>query len=82
MISNKDLAKLAAVLATKEDIKDIHESLDSLNESTRALTTIADNLAKTTNNLKQDHIAFVGIIDRHEKWIKQLAKTTGQNLEA
>jgi len=40
-----------------------------------------DKLAKSVEDLHQEYIAITAKVDRHEKWIKQLADKLGIKLE-
>lgn len=40
MLTDEDTTKLAAVLATKEDIKDLREETDALRETVQALRKV------------------------------------------
>jgi len=45
MLTDQDVAKLASILATKEDIKGLQGQVDGLRESIQALTITVDKLA-------------------------------------
>lgn len=80
MITNKDIAKLASILVTKDDLSETNARIDRVEVSIDALTTIVDNLAKITIDIRNDHKMLVNLYDRHDRWIKQLAKETKVNL--
>ena len=86
MLTDKDITnltvKLSAVLATKEDIRELKSEVADLRESLRSLTTSVDNLAKAVNNLTVEYKAVMSRVDRHEKWIQQIAHKLGLNLES
>lgn len=55
--------------------------MDTLRESVRALTVSVDRLAKAIEDLHQEFAAITAKVDRHEKWIKQIAEKLGLKLE-
>lgn len=81
MLTDEDITKLAAVLATKEDIKDLREETDLLRETVQALTIAVDGLAKAISDLRAEYAAVANKNARHEKWILQLAEKIGLKLE-
>jgi len=72
---------MIGIFATKEDIKDLKEDLIGLREAVRSLTVSVDKLAKLVDNLRQEYIAITAKVDRHEKWLHQLAEKLGIKLE-
>ena len=76
MITNKDLIILADIFPTKEDFRDLSLRMDNLESTNRALLTSIDNLAKATRDLKESNVMFRSALDRHERWIKELASET------
>ena len=81
MLTNEDIVKLSEVLATKEDIKELKNQVTSLESSLQSLTTSVDNLAKAVKDLSVEYTTVKQKVDRHEKWLQQLAKKMGVNLE-
>lgn len=81
MLTNEDIVKLSEVLATKEDIKELKTHVASLESSLQSLITSVDNLAKAVKDLGLEYSAVKHTVDRHEKWLQQLAKKIGVNLE-
>ena len=81
MLTDEDIVKLSAVLATKEDIKDLREETDALRETVQALTLAMDGLTKAITNLNTEYAAVSSKNTRHEKWILQLAEKVGLRLE-
>ena len=81
MLTDQDIQKLSAVLATKEDIKDLREEGDALRENVQALTLAVDGLSKAINDLRTEYAAIANKSSRHDKWILQLAEKIGLKLE-
>jgi len=73
--------KLFNVFATKEDVQDIKKDIGGLKGSLEALTISVDKLAKAVGDMHQEYIAIIATVDRHEKWIKQIAEKLGVKLE-
>lgn len=82
-------------LATKEDFQDIRldiklvqkgleevrEEVVDLKETVQGLEVSVDGLAKSVDDFRVDHAAVLGILDRHERWHKQVAEEVGVRLE-
>ena len=81
MLTDEDITKLSAVLATKEDIKDLREETDALHETVQALTVAVDGLTKAITDLSAEYAAVANKNARHDKWILQLAEKVGLKLE-
>lgn len=58
MITNADIIKLAKVLATKEDIRDLSERVGKMEVSINSLTTSVDGLTKKVTNIEAENIAI------------------------
>jgi len=94
MLDNEDIKKLKEVLATKEDLAkiltleefdqfrvEIKQDMNMLRESIQALTVSVDKLAKAVGDMHQEYLAMTVKVDRHEKWIQQIAIKLGIKLE-
>lgn len=80
-LTNEDITKLLSVLATKEDIGELKQELSGLREAVQALTISVDKLVKAVDNLKTEYVAVKNQINRHEKWIHQIAEKVGVELD-
>ena len=94
MLTNEDIKKLKETLATKEDLakivtleefdqfrKEVKQEFSELREVIQALTVSVDKLAKAVEDMHQEFMAITAKVDRHEKWIKQIAEKLGLKLE-
>ena len=94
MLTNEDIKKLKETLATKEDLakivtleefdqfrKEVKQEFSELREVIQALTISVDKLAKAVEDMHQEFMAITAKVDRHEKWIKQIAEKLGLKLE-
>jgi len=81
MLTNEDIQKISEVVATKEDVKELKQDINNLRESIQALTVSVDRLVKAIEDLKQEYIAISSKVDRHEKWLHQIAEKLNIKLE-
>jgi len=81
MLDDKDIQKLMEVLATKEDVRGLKEDVDDLRESVQALTVAIDKLVGAVEKLEQEYTMVLNKIDRHEKWLHQVADKLGIKLQ-
>ncbi len=82
MLTNEDIKKIVEVVATKEDINELKQDMAGLRESVQALTISVDKLVKAVDDLRTEYVAITNQINRHEKWIHQLAEKLGIKLES
>ncbi len=82
MLTNQDIQKLVGLLATKEDVRELKRNIDDLRENIQGLSVAVDGLAKSVDDLRIEYAAVLGKLDRHERWIKQIAEKVGVQLEA
>ncbi|PJE57511.1 MAG: hypothetical protein COU82_01625 [Candidatus Portnoybacteria bacterium CG10_big_fil_rev_8_21_14_0_10_38_18] len=64
-----------------ERFEKINERFDKVDIRIDQLITVIDKLAKAIEDLKQEYSAIAMIIDKHEKWIHQIAEKLGIKLE-
>lgn len=73
--------KILSLVATKEEFIELKQEVVNLRENIQSLTTSVDKLAKAVDDLRTEYVAITSQMDRHEKWIKQLAEKLGIKLE-
>jgi uncharacterized coiled-coil DUF342 family protein len=82
MLDDKDIQKIInanrEVFPAKEDFEAFKEEL---RKSFSELQTSVDAYAKKADNYFQEMVALSHKVNRHEKWIKQLADKLGVRLE-
>lgn len=82
MLSNEDIQNLIKaqkeVFATKEDLEGLKEDIRS---DISNLQSAVDTYAKKADTFFQEMVALSHKVDRHEKWIQQLATKLGIKLE-
>lgn len=80
MLEDKDIQKLIEVFATREEVA-TKQDLEELRKDFARLETAVDAYAKKADTYFQELVALSHKVDRHEKWIKQLADKLGIKLE-
>ncbi len=78
MLTDDDIQKLITVVATKEDLTQLKESL---RQDFSDLQTSIDAYAKKANDYFQEMVMFSRKLERHEKWLQQLAQKLEVKLE-
>jgi len=81
MLTTKDIKLLTSVLATKEDVREIKTDVKDLRDTIEKLVTAMDKLAGAIDDLRLEYAAIKTQLDRHERWIQEIAKKTGVNLK-
>lgn len=79
--NKKTFATKEDFVEIKEDIKELKEEVDGLRESIQFLVLSMDKLTKSMTDLHEEFISTVSKIDRHEKWIQEIAQKVGVRLE-
>jgi len=67
-------------LVLRQDIKEIKEEVGGLREAIQAMSISIDKLVKGVEDLKQEYSLVVFQINKHEKWIRQIAEKVGVHL--
>ncbi len=80
MLEDKDIQKLIEVFATREEIV-TKKDFEELKSDFRDLQTSVDAYAKKADAFFQELVMLSHKVDRHEKWIKQIAEKLGIKLE-
>ncbi|MBI2097906.1 MAG: hypothetical protein HYT46_03180 [Candidatus Vogelbacteria bacterium] len=82
MLTNQDIAKLTSVLVTKQEFQLLDAKVDSMRETLNSLLTAIDGLTKVIDNLRVEYAAVTSQLNRHERWIQQIAQKAKIKLEA
>ena len=77
---DKRFDKLFEVFATKEDLKEAVRNLSTKEDFDNLLNTV-DTYAKRADTYFQEMVALSHKVDRHEKWMHQIAEKLGIKLE-
>jgi hypothetical protein len=79
MIDDNDIQKLSEVFATKLDFEKFKEEYRK--DFSKFLTKIDKNIEKDADE-KQEKIMLEGKVNRHDKWISQIAEKVDLKLES
>jgi uncharacterized coiled-coil DUF342 family protein len=80
MLDDKDIQKLIEVFVTKDDLKDAVACL-STKEDFNNLMNAVDSYAKKADTYFEEMVSLSHKVDRHEKWLHQVAEKLGLKLE-
>lgn len=80
-VTKEDLAKLVSLEEFGQFREDVKQEFSNLREVIQALTISVDRLAKAVEDMHQEFAAITAKVDRHEKWIQQIAEKLGIKLE-
>lgn len=80
MLDNEDILKLAEVFATKDEIKEMISPL-STKENFNELMMSIDAYATKVDTYSQEMTMLTGKVNRHDKWLLQIAEKLGIKLE-
>jgi len=80
MLDENDIQKLIEVFATREEIVTKKE-FEDLKQDFRNLQTSVDAYAQKADKFFQELVMLAHKVDRHEKWIQQIAEKLGIKLE-
>ena len=84
MLEDKDIQKLVEVFPTKEEVitkKEFGIFKEDLRKEFSDLHTAIDAYAKKVDDYAQEMIMLAHKVDRHEKWLQQIAEKLGIKLE-
>jgi len=80
MLEDKDIQKLIEVFATREEVATKQE-FEELRGDFRNLQDSVDAYAKKADTFFQEMVMLAHKVDRHEKWLHQVAEKLGIKLE-
>ena len=80
MLTNEDVKKLIEVFATREEVA-TKQDLEDLRKDFSNLQTAVDRYAYKADAYFQEMVALTHKVDRHEKWLQQIADKIGVKLE-
>ena len=81
MLDEQDIQKLAQVLATKSELQAAVSQLATRQDINEVLNAI-DTYANKADTFYQEMVMLSHKVDRHERWILQLAEKLGVTLKA
>ena len=74
MLTDKDINRIIAVVATKEDVHRLEERIDRLESTMQRVLQALDRLATEFEKLNIEYAAMSEQLSRHERWIREIAK--------
>ena len=74
-------SKLLSKVALQADLDQLKGSVESIESTLDAHTTVLDKILKNSEHWKTEAAALSSALQRHESWIKQLAGKIGIKLE-
>jgi uncharacterized protein YlxW (UPF0749 family) len=80
MLTQEDIQKLIEVFATRDEVA-LKKDYESLRQDFSDLQTSVDSYAKKANDYYQEMVMMNQKLNRHEKWIQQLAEKLEIKLE-
>ena len=80
MLDNEDILKLAEVFGTKDEIA-TKADFEELRADFRNLQSSVDAYAVKADKFFQELVMLSHKVDRHEKWLLQIAEKLGIKLE-
>ncbi len=69
------------LMAKKSDVDELKKDVDGLRESVQNLVVAVDALTKVIFDLRLEYVAMKLQLNRHEEWIKQIAKKAKVSLK-
>ena len=80
MLTNEDVKKLIEVFATRDEVA-TKKDLEQLERQFSNLQTAVDGYAKKADTYFQEMVVLSNKVNRHEKWLQQIADKLGLHLE-
>jgi hypothetical protein len=81
MLTEQDIERIGAIVATKQEVAEIRDDVKAVRELTGQVLTGLDGIAKAIDDLKMEYAAVKLQLDRHDRWIKELAQKVGLPLK-
>jgi hypothetical protein len=81
MLTEQDIERIVAVVATKQEVAEIRDDVKAVRELTGQVLTGLDGIAKAIDDLKMEYAAVKLQLDRHDRWIRELAEKVGLPLK-
>ena len=81
MLTEQDIERIVAVVATKQEVAEIRGDVKAIRELTGQVLTGLDGIAKAIDDLKMEYAAVKLQLDRHDRWIKEMAEKVGLPLK-
>ena len=80
MLSDKDIDKMIKVFATKHDVDELKEKMDTFENTQQRILSAVEGLASTKDKKIFEDAARDAQLSRHDGWIHQIADETKSKL--
>ena len=80
MLTDKDINRIIAVVATKQDVRELGDRIDKLEDTQKRILSALDRLATAIEKLNLEYAAISEQLSRHERWIREIAKKSKVSL--
>jgi predicted nucleic acid-binding Zn-ribbon protein len=81
MLTDEDINRLLAVLATKKDVEHLEEGLAKIQDTVFDMSTNIAEITKSLQDLHDEYAAIKDQTDRHDDWIHEIAKKANLKLK-
>jgi len=85
LATKKEMDNLSVKLLPREEFEnfrvELKEDIDGLREMVQALVISVDKLVGAVGTLSQEYTMVTNKVDRHEKWLLQIAEKLGIKLQ-
>jgi hypothetical protein len=78
---DKQFTRMIAVMATKNDIRQLSERMDGFGEDLSKVLVAVDRLSIPLEDLRLEYVAVSEQLSRHERWHHQVADKLGIRLK-
>ena len=77
--SNREVKEDVEILRreAQAEFREVRSEIATLRETVQALSVSVDKLVKVITDLREEYAAIKVQLDRHERWIQELAKKSG-----
>ncbi len=84
MLEESDIKRLSEVFVSRTEFNNrmdhLEETVGHIRYTVDGMAVAFDKMAKSIDDLRHEYIAIKLQLDRHEKWIREIAAKTGVTL--
>jgi len=82
MLTDKDIDRIMAVMASKQDVRNLEDRMVRVEDTLGRVVTGLDRLATAVENINFENAATDAKLSRHDRWVHELAAKTQVKLVA